>query len=182
MEQNQIANTNDFKEFHSYAKDLILSERVNIPSSFITQVQKLAIKKLGLENINQIRDRYEGQAFMDKLMLMYTGIYILEKSLDITILEYPFVPDNKNDFSSITYKDVKYKIVPFYFGQLPIIALGLEEPLIFCAIRSDFKNGSLYGVLNQYNFNDKQLFVLKSTSSISKTYKFIGFKNLERFI
>lgn len=172
-------NTDSFSKFYTYAKEYIHSERINIPSSFKLQVQKLATKKLGLENINQVRDRFEGQAFMDKLMLVMTGKYVLECHLNKEITLNTGIIGRQENKNIVQIGSKEYHLVSFYFGTLPKIINVSNLPLIFCAIRSDFKNGSVFGVLNIYSLNDKDLFSLKS-NSMQSSYEFIGFNKLEK--
>ncbi len=59
------SNTNELNRFYSYAKDILTNDKIEIPSSLKTKIQ------FGLDNINQLRDRFEGQAYLNKTMLVH---------------------------------------------------------------------------------------------------------------
>ena len=179
MEQIQTINSNDFKAFQSFARKFIMFERTPIPNSFIAKVQESAINKLGLKNINQLRDRFEGQAFMDKKTLIFVGLFTLEKYLNSTFIQSPLNLEESQDLCKIKYKEKTYRIVPFIFGRLPILTNECKEPLIFCAVQPNFKSASIYGVLKDYNFSDNNLFSNKTNNPINIGFKFIGFNSLE---
>lgn len=170
---------NDFSSFHKYAQEYFLTERIAIPSSFRLKVQSMVIKKLGFQNINQVRDKYEGQAYLDKIMLTMTSKYILKKYFaNEMLIDFDTIssPEKQN---IITIEETIYQLVPFYFGSLPNMTAQSNLPLIFCCIRPDFCNGSVYGYLNRYSMNNEDLFLIKSIG-ITINYEFIGFKNLEK--
>jgi len=87
--------------------------------------------------------------------------------------------DDGNDLCYISHKERVYRIVPFMFGKLPVITNESSEPLIFCAVQPNFKSASIYGVLNEYSFNNRLLFDIKTKNPINSGFKFIGFSNLE---
>ena len=66
-----------------------------------------------LKNINQLRDRFEGQAYMDKIMLKLTGLFVLEKHLNIGITELPIFLDDSNELSIVRFNNKKYRIISF---------------------------------------------------------------------
>lgn len=169
----------DYRRFHKYAQEFFLCEKINIPSSFRIKVEKMVIKKLGLQNINEVRDRFEGQAYLDKILLSMTSKYILNYYLtNETILDTDKIwnPEKQN---IITIEETTYHLVPFYFGTLPKLTTQSNLPLIFCSIRTDFRAGSVFGFLKKYSINNENLFLINS-SGLSTKYEFIGFKNLEK--
>ncbi len=139
----------------------------------------MVIKKLGLENINEVRDRFEGQAYLDKILLSMTSKYILKNYLaNEMILDIDTIssPEKQN---IVTIEETIYQLVPFYFGSLPSLTSQSNLPLIFCSIRPDFRNGSIFGYLKRYSINNEDLFLIKSIG-VETNYEFIGFKNLEK--
>lgn len=169
----------DYGRFHKYAKEFLSCEKINIPSSFRLKVQDMVTKKLNLQNLNEVRDRFEGQAYLDKTMLSMASKYILKIYLtNELILDIDNINNTiKQNIMSID--ETVYQLVPFYFGTLPKLHTPSNLPLIFCSIRTDFRNGSVFGYLDSYSMNDKDLFLLNS-SGLMPNYEFIGFKKLKK--
>jgi hypothetical protein len=59
-------------------------------------IQKAVLNHLGLTNLNQMRDRYEGQAFFEKTMKNIGGLMALQKHLNMKPIELD--KTNLNDF------------------------------------------------------------------------------------
>ena len=137
----------------------------------------MLIEKLGLDNINQLRDRFEGQAYLNKAMLALTSIYVLERSLNKEIIlpaGFPFKTPNRH---IVKIDDKTFHLVTSYFGNLPKIEIEPTLPLVFCGIRNDHKNGIFYGFLQKYEIENRELFHQKNNGIVSG-YEFIGFKHL----
>ncbi|WP_370002307.1 hypothetical protein [Winogradskyella sp.] len=132
---------------------------------------------LGLNNINQLRDRYEGQAFWDKTLKNYGGLVACQKHLGIEVTTINEL--NIKDFKpQIIGKDSVYDIKVFDFGQLPDLELkSVKNPIIF-VIQKDKSTFSICG------YGSKQLILDNLVDSSNETVnsvnlkKFIGFKAL----
>ena len=181
MELFVTDKTIDSKEFIKYAGSVV-STKKNYPISttFRVEVQNIAINHLGLKDIGQLRDRFEGQAYMDNLLLKVSALYVLEKALEKDIIDWDTIRwEKKADFTLIKLNSKKcYRVIPFFFGSLPIVSTTIKEDIIFCGIRLDFKNGIVCGILSDYKFENKNLFIDKMSSSKRKLKKFIGFSHL----
>jgi hypothetical protein len=170
-------HSNELSRFYSYAKDILSNDKIEIPSTLKTKIQTAVIEKLGLDNINQLRDRFEGQAYLNKSMLSLTSIYVLEKSLSKEIKLPSDFPFNSQNRHIVRIDEKSFHLVTSYFGNLPKIEIEPTLPLVFCGIRNDYKNGIFYGFLKNYEIENKELFHHKNTGLISG-YEFIGFKHL----
>ena len=51
-------------------------------------IRNSAMSHLGLTNLNQMRDRYEGQAFFEKTMKNIGGLMALQKHLNLAIIDF----------------------------------------------------------------------------------------------
>lgn len=177
MEQFEISVASDFREFELHAKNFLLSDRITIPSSYKIKVQNLGLKRLGLKSMNQVRDRYEGQAFMNRLMLKLSGIYLANKVLKLDInLETLFLEKSEDYFVPIN--NIEFKLISFYYGTLPIVKIGTQIPLAFCAVKSDFTSGCFFGTLIEYDLNNNLHFKKTNETMLKESFKFIGFDNL----
>lgn len=181
MELFETDKNLDNKEFLRHAGPVVITKK-NYPigTTLRLEVQKTAINHLGLKDIFQLRDRFEGQAYMDKLMLKVSSLFILEKDRGINFIDWDTIKwDKKADYTLIKIKDTSYRVIPFFYGSLPIVSTTIKEPIIFCAIRADFQKGIICGVLSDFSFDDDSLFEVKPSSTKGKTKKFIGFKYLK---
>ncbi|WP_370001021.1 hypothetical protein [Winogradskyella sp.] len=152
------------------------------PQVRLTMNEEFAIRDsvlsfLGLNNINQLRDRYEGQAFWDKTLKNYGGLVACQKHLGIEVTTINEL--NIKDFKpQIIGKDSVYDIKVFDFGQLPDLELkSVKNPIIF-VIQKDKSTFSICG------YGSKQLILDNLVDSSNETVnsvnlkKFIGFKAL----
>lgn len=177
MDQYEISVASDFREFELHAKKILLSDRIAIPSSFKTKVQNLGLERLGLKSMNHVRDRYEGQAFMNRLMLKLSGIYLASKVLKLDInLESLFLEKSEDYFVRINNLD--FKLISFYYGTLPIVKVGPKTPLAFFAVKSDFTSGCFFGTLIEYDLHDNLQFKKANDTMLKESFKFIGFDYL----
>ena len=150
-----------------------------ISSSLRIEVQQVAINHLGLRDIFQLRDRFEGQAYMDNLLLKVAALNVLEKCTGLDFIEWAATKwDKKGDYTKITIGGKPYRVIPFFFGSLPLVHSEIDIPIIFVAVRAGFSHGIVCGVLINLDFENQSLFVSKVSGTKTKLKKFIGFKFL----
>lgn len=167
----------ELKGFQLYADKFRHLEKISIPYSYILEIQKIAISRLGLNNINQLRDKFEGQAFLDKLLLSSTALFIFQKYLRTELNEEVEVINQEKNPTLVIYRNKTCRIIPFIYGTLPDISMVFTEPLIFCAIQPDMRSGRVLGILESYKFDNVKLFN-PDKSPLVKSKKFIGFNNI----
>ena len=153
------------------------------PQVKLTMKEEFAIRdnvlnSLGLKNLNQLRDRYEGQAFLDKTLKNYGGLVACQKHLG---LEVTTIEDlNIKDFRpQIKAENLVYDIKVFEFGQLPDLELNSIKNAIIFVIQKDKSTFSICG------FGDKKMVLNNLVDSSNETVnsvnlkKFIGFSSLK---
>ena len=141
-------------------------------------VRNSVLNSLGLKNLNQLRDRFEGQTFLDKTIKNYGGLVACQKHLNIPVTTIDDL--NIKDFKpQIKGKNGLYDIKVFDFGALPVLDLnGIKNPLIF-VIQKDKSTFSICGygnmdlVLNNLVDSNNE-----SVNSVSLK-NFIGFGDLK---
>tara|TARA_Y100000815_G_C13341144_1_gene499982 strand:- start:2619 stop:3146 length:528 start_codon:yes stop_codon:yes gene_type:complete len=165
-------------EFLKHTGELLRKyPQVRLTFSQEQAIRNTVLSVLGLNNINQLRDRYEGQAFWDKTLKNYGGLVACQKHLGIEVTSIENI--NIRDFKpQIKGKDSIYDIEVFDFGQLPDLELkSIKNPTIF-VIQKDKSTFSICG------FGNKQLILENLVDSSNETVKsvelkkFIGFKVL----
>lgn len=168
------------KEFIQHALPYFKDKRlVTVESSLKSTVQEIATKQLDLSGLNQLRDRFEGVEFLNGLMLKAAAVTCIKKQLKGTELNLEVSFERSiRDWTVFQMHNSKYRIIPFYFGELPIVTIECEEILLFSAVKSDFKSAIFCGALLDFDFNDESIFSRVHGVNQSKQRKFIGFNRL----
>lgn len=137
-------------------------------------VRDSVLNSLGLKNLNQLRDRYEGQTFLDKTIKNYGGLVACQKHLnkEVTTISELNIKDFK---PQIFGKDLLYDIKVFDFGELPVLELeSIENPIIF-VIQKDKSTFSICG------YGDKKLILQNLIDSNNETVNSVNLKNFIGF-
>ena len=149
------------------------------PQIRLTRIEEFAIRDavlsfLGLNNLNQLRDRFEGQSFWNKTLKNYGAVIACQKHLNIPITEIAKL--NLKDFTpQIHTQNKTYDIQVFDFGKLPDIELdSIQNSMIF-VIQKDKSTFSICG------YGEKQLILDNLVNSSSETVKSIDLKNFIGF-
>jgi len=132
---------------------------------------------LGLENINQLRDRFEGQVFLDKTVRNYGGLIACQKFLDIPITALSKI-NLRNFQPKVKINSTTYNVHVFDFGFLP--AITEEEsnfPTLF-VIKKETLTFSLCGYADTSTIKNNLVTSQGDTSSPNGFKNFIGFKDL----
>lgn len=142
-------------------------------------IRDSAMNHLGLTNLNQMRDRYEGQAFFEKTMKNVGGLNSLQKYLNIDVID-----SNKlslGDFQPyIMIDDIKVNINVFDFGTLPQINIKNIKNPIFFIIQKDRLTFLLCGLASKDVIKNNLIKVSAVKSSTNKYMDFVGFKFLKK--
>lgn len=156
----------DFRKLTLYSRDTVL-------------IQKKILQFLKVNDLGELRDKYEGVAYFNKLSLKLYSIIALERYLGIKILDIENLPTGDVDFN-ITDEDMYISVIPFYSPDLPLIKRDDKSPSIitfFKDTRSLFLCGYLSG---KEKVNKKNLRSLNSPVWKDRN-EFIGFEKLKMF-
>ncbi len=137
-------------------------------------VRDSVLNSLGLKNLNQLRDRYEGQTFLDKTLKNYGGLVACQKHLNIKITTIDEL--NIKDFKpQIQGKNGIYDIKVFDFGSLPVLEFTtIRNPIIF-VIQKDKSTFSICG------YGDKEMILNNLVDSSNETVNSVNLKNFIGF-
>jgi len=137
------------------------------------------MKQLGLTNLNQMRDRYEGQAFFDKTMMNVGGLIAIQKHLNL-----PLEDITKIDFSNFRSKlKINNEIIDvfvFEFGTLPLINIDEINNKTFFVIQKDRITFSLCGFATTDIIKKNLIKTSIERSSQANNMNFNGFKFLNK--
>ena len=171
--KNFIANVLSHRESFQYE---------TVSYSGTLKIQKAVLKSLKLNNINELRDRFEGVAFIEKFSLKILSILALETFLKLDLIDWETI-DPKNFFPTIDISGKNINVIMSEYGELPIIDKNNDLPAII-TIKKGTKDVWICGFANVTTLNSyqKDEFLKGSmTKDFDTKTTFVGFDHLITF-
>jgi hypothetical protein len=153
----------------------------NIPSSIKANAQEITQSHLNLPTMGQVRDRFEGQKYYDRIYRKLIVFYCLEKMVGKPIISKFIIKANKSANLNHTHIKGKYvAIVDFLFGELPLIDTNFSSStLIFC-LKEGYKQAYFCGSLSKKELDIKSNFIINKSISKKHHASLIAFNKLEK--
>jgi hypothetical protein len=136
-----------------------------------------AMKHFGFTNLNQLRDRYEGQAFFDNALKNLGGLMAVQKHLELPLIDVKKTQLGGFQPKLIINNNI-FDVLVFEFGTLPLINLNEIKKPIFFVIQKDRITFNLCGFANIKVIRDNLIRTTIEKSSQGNNMNFIGFKHL----
>jgi len=168
------------KLFFKYlGENLRLYPQIKFTKNDEILIRESVMNHLGLTNLNQLRDRYEGQAFFEKTMKNIGGLMALQKILKTTLIDFSNV--DLTDFQPyIIIEGKRIDINVFDFGALPLIKVNdIKNPTYFI-IQKDSLTFLICGYAVKNTIIDNLIETSVEKSNTEKYMHFTGFKFLEK--
>lgn len=162
-------------EFFKYTGETILrSPNILIRRTDIHSIQDFCVSALGFKNINSVRDRYDGQRFMDSQIRKIGSLYALS---DYFELRKPLLGDKllSDPNPTLNLNGMIYQIISSDFGKLPSVSKLNPKIDAIVTCRRDDVYFLLLGILKKEDFDKKEVFKKNAIGSV-----FIGYNLLER--
>ena len=144
------------------------------------RTEEIVLDSLGLSNLNQMRDRYEGVAFHDSFNRKIMALCALEQYMDIEPSDWNHI--NPKDFQpNLEYLSVGIDVIVSDYGQYPVINKKIERPAVVM-IQKDNKTMWVCGFASKEvlkKFQDPKKF--EGEMNKSKMTAFNGFDRLTPF-
>ena len=141
-------------------------------------IRNSAMSHLGLDNLNQLRDRYEGQAFFEKTMMNVGGLISIQKHLNLPIIDFTEI--DLTDFQpKIELNKELIDIHVFEFGALPLINIDDITRPVFFVIKKDQTTFTLCGLASTDILEKNLIPTSIEKSSTVINMNFVGFKFLK---
>ena len=158
----------------------ILTHRDSFYPESISQNEKIKIteivvKHFNLKDANQLRDKFEGVAFLNNFINNLGGVLCLGKCLRIDFIDLKTT--NPLNFSNIVkIGSKKFEVITFNYGEFPLIDPKSKYPVIFI-INKDYQKFWIAGVANLKILNDNSNHKKMYTGLMKSNDKtnFIGF-------
>lgn len=166
------------KEFLKYVGEYLRTyPQIRFNRNYEISIRDESMKHLGLTNLNQLRDRYEGQAFFDKTLMNIGGLWAIQKHLKLPLIDIEktalggFQPKLLIDNQLID-------VLVFEFGTLPLININDFKNPVFFVIQKDRITFNLCGFTDIKVIKDNLIKTSIEKSSQANNMSFIGFKYL----
>lgn len=155
-------------------------QKVNVNRVELNFLESKVVEYFNVKNLTEVRDRFEGATFLNNFLEKALPIFVLEKYLKISIIDWDNI-DIKKIKDYILIGDKKVNLI-FFKDELPLINETNQNPIIFFQ-SNDFKEISICGyadidVLETYQKNIKEYGI---GSKLKKMTSFYGFEKLKIF-
>lgn len=142
-------------------------------------IRDACMTHLGLTNLNQLRDRYEGQAFFDKTLMNFGGLLAIQKHLTLPLTDINEI--NLDGYQpKLKIKGKIIDIIVFPFGTLPLINVNQIINSTFFVIQKDRVTFNLCGFTDVEIIKENLVNTHIESSSQANNMNFIGFKQLSK--
>jgi len=105
----------------------------------------IALKNLGIENINQLRDRFEGQSYLNAFLVKSYSELALEKFLQVVIVDKKVKETQKNYSPHIVFNNFSVNLIAFTVGNFPKITKMKFDVGIFACVNLESKTVEFLG-------------------------------------
>ncbi|WP_126652985.1 hypothetical protein [Chryseobacterium aureum] len=154
---------------------------VDVPYRDIHLIQNKVLKELKLKNLNELRDKFEGEQFYKNRLSKCLPIVSLEKLLKIKLFDWE-KSELKNIQSDITISDLKIRLNLSMYGSTPEVEKDSEYPVIFF-ILNNLKEVWICGfasnkTIKKYHGKERTIGI---GSKSKEVIEFNGFSHLKKF-
>lgn len=153
------------------------------PQVRLNKVDEISIRDytlsyLGLLNLNNLRDKFEGQAFFDKTMKNLGGLISCQRNLGISELELKKI-DLNNYAPKLIFNDSMIDVQVFNFGTLPLIDIKKINKPVYFIIQKDSLTYILCGLASIKTIKDNLIESTIVNSKSNENMHFTGFEFLK---
>jgi hypothetical protein len=160
---------------------------ISIPRILDSDVQQCAIEHLNVRDIGQLRDKYEGQRYYEKLRMDIFSEYAFEKALEFGDFDWDYRKNKYYSRCTYDFNNNKVNLIHFTSDSLPLVDFNIIQNAVFVYIKPDYKvylsgvatkkilieNTRSSSIYNPFNKNLKE---------VSNFKNFLPFKNKEELI
>jgi hypothetical protein len=140
-------------------------DTVSIPSVFKKNITDAVVSKLGLNSLFQLKDRFDGEYYLNKQLHRLIGSYVISKNLEVELLN-PDKPLWCIDY--VEYEQKKYLIITT--EKLNRIKVPDEDVFGFIVvfISNDYRRANILGFISKKNCISKYKNQINSNSLVAK--------------
>ena len=165
----------------------VLSNRENFLNESLThrdtiKVQECVMKALKLDNLNQLRDKFEGLDFIERFSVKIFGVIALEKIIKMNLIDWDNI-DPKNYVPRVNLFGKDIDIIMSNYGEFPVIEKQSKFPAIL-TVKNTHKSVWICGFadVDTLNKNQEDKFLKgEMTKGLESKTAFIGYNELKSF-
>ena len=166
------------KSFFKYAGEFLRTyPQIRITTREEILIRDECMKHLGLTNLGQLRDRYEGQSFFDKTLMNIGSLMAIQKHLGLSLIDVSQI--DLGDFKpKLIINDQEIDVLVFDFGTLPLVNMDNLDRDTFFVIQKDRVTFNLCGVASKETIKENVIDTHIERSTYANNMNFIGFSYL----
>ena len=168
------------RQFLKYTGEFLRTyPQIRLNSNDESLIRNECIKHLGLNNMGQLRDRYEGQDFFDKTLKNIGSVLSIQRHHEL-----PNINPQRTDIGgykpTVEINGVIFDIIVFEFGTLPLVNTDeLDKPVYF-VVQKDRITFSLCGIATAETIKNNLITTSIEKSTYTNYMEFTGFKFLTK--
>lgn len=121
--------------------------RFKVDYKLNTQLHNIAIKHLGLQNMNQLRDRYEGQTYLNRFLTKSFSEFAVQKMLGVDFVTLE-LKENKRYKPEVLFNDKTFEIIASSLDEYPLIPAGGYDYAIFSFVNIERREVYITGFMS----------------------------------
>ena len=167
------------KEFLTIVGEFLQTyPQIRLNTSDKKLISDSVLNHFSFENMGQLRDRFEGQAFLDKTTMKVGSVIAINKNFDFPAIDFDklFLRDFQ---PQITLREECVDVHVFEFGTLPLLEIEKIDKPIFFVIKKDSITFSLCGLASIDVVKNNLVESSLDRSNSNSHMNFTGFKYLE---
>lgn len=149
------------KELTQITHDIV---KYKIPYTTFTQLQNIALSHLNLSNINHLRDKFEGQDFLNRFLLKCYAEIAFSKVYGVNLFEIDIYSRFKNYKHNFQLFGKKIELIYSNFENYPLIPKGDYDTAIVLFVNLSSRETWIIGSIK--NSSLKKLSENQSVSPI----------------
>ena len=152
-------------------------EQISLKIREELKIQTRVLELLGLSDMGQLRDKYEGERYYQSFRRKVMGLLALEEFLKIAFLNINAV--NKEFTPIIKIKSIEIEVITTEFGELPLLDKNPRKPVILIYLISP-RRLIICGFVSIEAIR-KNLESIQASSSNRGKAVFNGFSEIQQF-
>ena len=114
-------------------------KKVEIPRYIEEKIQLCALKHLDLEDMGKLRDKYDAQAYFDKLRIDILSEFAFEKFLDLGEFDWTSRAEKKRKRLEYCFSGQIVNLYPFSKERKPVLQENISGHLVLIYLKPERK-------------------------------------------
>lgn len=147
------------------------TNKIKIDYATDIRLKKIVLNHLGISNLNKLRDRFEGQSYLNGFLMKAYSEIALERFLELQLIDKTLRETKKNYTPEIYYNGLKLRIISFTIDDYPRIPNNEFDLGIFVRVNLEDRRVEILGFLD---FTTIKSMSIKELISPIQSKQYIG--------